>query len=359
MRHQEQTDGVRPPLNVTVICLPSCNGFATLAFLDPFRIANYLAGEPLSTWQLVSPAGGTITASNGVNLATGRMTSEVMARSDVVVVSSSWTPEAFAERAFLRQLQIAGARGCHLVALDTGAVLLAAAGLLNGHRATVHYEHIDAFSEQFPDVVLVEDLTVVSGSRSSCCGGAAATDLALGMVANRWGGALANSVARYMFHERMRGAGERQLPEGREPIGFQAPDVLRRAIQSMEDHLEEPLTIPEVADRVGVSQRQLERLFKRHTHVSAVRYYRNARLDRARGLITQTTLPIIEVALASGFPSPENFSRAYKARFGLSPRDDRVTGRVPFEFRPWPMHGGQVRAQPPDHVMSKKVSSLS
>ncbi|MEQ9694410.1 helix-turn-helix domain-containing protein [Shimia sp. SDUM112013] len=113
---------------------------------------------------------------------------------------------------------------------------------------------------------------------------------------------------------------------------------MKRAITLMERNLEQPLSIPEISRTIGLSQRQLNRLFTRYVNNSPTLYYRDIRLDRARGLVTQTEMPLAEVAIAAGFASQVHFSRAYRQRFGLSPRSDRVEGRVPVEFRAWPMH---------------------
>lgn len=326
------------PIRVQIVCLPSFNLYATMAFIDPLRIANYLSGRQIFTWLLVSPDGGPQLASNAATIDTEKIQSRHFQDADWIVVSSSWSPEEFGKKSLLRQLSTAAARGVFIAGIDTGGFLLAAAGLLDGHAATVHYEHIDAFAEKYPDVDVVEDLFVITHDRGTCCGGAAATDFVLTMMHDMLGSDLSNAVARYMFHGQVRAGRSGQHPIVGEPFGFHAPALLKEAITLMEQNLELPITIPEIAERVGASQRKLERLFKTHTKSSAVRYYANARLDRARGLVTQTSLPITEVALASGFPSPEHFTRAYRKRFDLTPREDRIEGRVPFEFRAWPMH---------------------
>lgn len=129
-----------------------------------------------------------------------------------------------------------------------------------------------------------------------------------------------------------------QQPEGSEPLGALVPTTLKTAIQVMEAHLEDPLPIPDICEQAGVSHRQLDRLFATYIKKTPALYYRDIRLDRARGLVTQTELPIAQVAMASGFASQVHFSRAYKDRFGLPPSQDRTEGRVPFEYRAWPMH---------------------
>lgn len=325
------------PFEIVLVVAEGFNMAASMALLDPFRAANYLAGSALFRWRIVSVAGGSVRASNGAALGT-RTLAEADGVPALAVVSTSWTPEAAYGPPLDAALRRWARHGAWLGGLDTGAFVLAAAGLLKGARATVHYEHIDAFAELYPDTAVSEDLYVIDGPRLSCCGGGAAVDLALQVVRQVAGPALANAAARYLFHERMRPPGTHQTPDATEPLGAAAPRRLRLAIQAMERRLEEPAAIPEIAAAAGLSQRQLERLFRTHVGRSPLRYYADIRLDRARGLVTQTEMRLREVALACGFANPETFSRAYRARFGLSPRADRVEGRVPFEFRAWPMH---------------------
>lgn len=327
-------------LQLAMVVVPGFNIAATFAFLDPFRAANYLAGRALFRWVLASPGGGAVVASNGASVETSALPTAGVPP-DIAILSSSWQPEAFFGPPMDACLRRWSRFGTALVGLDTGGFGLAQAGLLDGHRATVHYEHIDAFAETFPNVRVTEDLYVIDGSRMTCCGGQAASDLALQILRAVHGDAVANAAARYIFHDSLRPEGRRQLPEDSEPLGQRAPDTLRRAIQTMEDHLENALPIPRIAAASGLSQRQLERLFNQFVGRSPRRYYTDIRLDRARGLVTQTDLPLGEIALACGFASAEHFSRAYRQRFGLAARRDRVEGRVPFEFRAWPMHGSR------------------
>jgi len=333
-----------PIFRIAMVVTPRFNLAATMAFIDPFRVANYLEGTPLYRWAFLSPMGGELRASNGATVLTEPL-SEELATPDLGMVSSSWTPEIYAGAPLDRTLRRWSRFGAALGGIDTGAFLLAQAGLLDNRRATTHYEHIDSLAELYPAVEVSEDLYVIDDDRLTTCGGAAATDLALQVVRATHGDAAANAAARYVFHDRIRPPGTRQLPERAEPLGTGAPAKLRQAIKVMERNLEEPVPIPEIAEEAGLSQRQLERLFTQYVCKSPLRYYRDIRLDRARSLVTQTDLALREVAIACGFASPEHFSRAYRDRFGISPREDRVEGRVPFEFRAWPMHAAGARVR--------------
>ena len=325
-------------VELEIVVTPYFNLAATMSFLDPFRAANYLEGISLFSWKLVSERGGVITASNGVEVATAPFGYADKSQAEFVIVSSSWEPERHFPAAMRARLRSAAKRNVILGGIDTGAFILAHVGLLEGYIATVHYEHIDAFQELFPHANISEALWVIDRRRVTCCGGAAALDLALHLIQQSHGSALANAAARYVFAPTARGHGALQYPEEAEPLGNSVPKSVRAAIRVMEANLETPLPIAEVCQHVGLSQRQLDRMFASFVRKTPALYYRDIRLDRARGLVTQTDLTMAEIAFASGFSSQVHFSRAYKDRFGFPPSKDRVQGRLPFEFRAWPMH---------------------
>lgn len=331
----------RAALRLLVIVTPNFNLAATVGFLDPFRASNYLDGSILFQWHLASASGGEVIASNGISVRTKALREVRHQPQDIVIVSSSWAPETYNSAPLHGALLRWARAGVTLGGLDTGAFILAEAGLLKGKRATTHYEHIDSLRELYVDTETSEDLFVYDGNRITCCGGAAAMDFALHIIRSMHGDSLANAAARYLFHQSLRPQGTSQNPGSVEPLGSTAPNVLKQAIKLMEDNLEDALSVPQICKRIRLSQRQLDRLFAQFVRKSPVLYYRDIRLDRARGLVTQTDMRLSEIAVASGFSSQAHFSRAYRERFGLAPRTDRVEGRVPFEFRAWPMHRKQ------------------
>jgi len=324
-----------------IVLAPSFNLAATMGLIDPLRAANYLEGLVLFRWEFVSQHGGPIAASNGAEIMTKPLGDFADTTPDFLIVSSSWEPEAHVTPELKAALRRAARQRATLGALDTGAFVLAYAGLLDGYKATVHYEHIDAFQELFPKVKVSEALWVFDGLRISCCGGVAATEFGVHILRSLHGPALANAAARYVFAPHVREHNAPQDPQQSEPLGATVPATVRRAIKRMEEHLEAPLSIAEICADLGVSHRQLNRLFAAYVRKTPVLYYRDIRLDRARGLVTQTNLSMAEIAQASGFGGQVHFSRAYKDRFGLAPTRDRVEGRIPFEFRAWPMHRKQ------------------
>ena len=325
-------------VELVILVTPHFNIATTTAFLDPFRATNYLMGTTVFKWTIVSNTGGDILASNGLSISTLAIEDVSKKLPGVVVVSSSWSPEAHHSSAANNALRGWSQRGAQIGALDTGGFILAKAGLLENKRATVHYEHIDAFIELFPKVSVTEDLFVIDGTTFTCCGGMASVDLALSILAKLQGEGVANAAARYLFHHDLRGPETSQNPSQLEPVGRTTPIIVRRAIAIMEIHLETTIAIPDICEELQISQRHLNRLFKTYVRKTPVQYYRHIRLDRARGLVTQTEMKFSEIAVASGFNSQIHFSRAYHERFGLPPKRDRIEGRVPFEFRAWPMH---------------------
>lgn len=336
------------PSEILILVTPHFNLAGTMAFLDPFRAANYLDGRTHFKWRMVSEGGGLCRASNGLAVEVDALDAVRDVVPQILVVSSSWTPEAFASPALLSTIRRMSRSGSYVGGIDTAAFILAEAGLLTDRRATVHYEHIDALGERFAEVDVVEDLFVHDGRVGTCCGGSASADYALFLLRELVGDALTNDCAKYLFHSAVRGPGTHQTDPHLEPLGNTAPPKVRRAIEIMEAHLENPIPIPEICTRADISQRQLIRLFRDYVKTSPQLYYRDIRLDRARGLVTQTELPMAQVALASGFASQVHFSRAYRARFGMPPSRDRIEGRVPFEFRAWPMYRQSDRTKSGD-----------
>ncbi len=325
---------------IAMLLLENFNNMAAQAFIDPFRAANYLKGQALYNWPWLSLNGNSVIASNSAGLGPAQPFDQFQGVPDFLVVNASWTPERYRTPGLQNWLRRLAKHGAVMCGLDTGAFVLAYAGLMDGYKASVHYEHIAAYRELFAQSSTGENLFTFDRDRLTCCGGLAAADMALEIIRLQQGLDLANAAGRYIFHERVRAGGEGQLPAMCEPVGYAAPKRLRGAILLMERNLEEPLSVTAIAEHLGASQRQLERLFHIHTGVSPLRYYIDVRLDRARGLLTQTDLPVCEVAAACGFNSPVHFSRTYKARFGITPTRDRTEGRVPFQFRSFPNHAG-------------------
>ncbi len=338
---------------IAVVLLPNFSGMATAALIDPFRVANYLRGPDVEAsalyhWTFLTldgRDGANFTASNGLQASAASLAETTGETFDFVILSASWAPERYRDPTLFAWLRRQAGRGAALGGLDTGAFLLGFAGLLDGYTATVHYEHLAAFEELFPKVTTSDALYVIDRNRLTASGGLAACDLALTIIGRQMGPSLANAASRYLLHDRIRPASEQQSPSRREPLGVGVPAALRAATALMEASLEDPRPIDEIAAAAKLSQRQLQRLFQRHAGMSPARYYLDCRLDRARGMVTQTDMSVLEISVACGFSSPEYMTKCYRERFAVTPSADRVLGRVPFQFRDFPNYALR-RAKP-------------
>jgi transcriptional regulator GlxA family with amidase domain len=204
----------------------------------------------------------------------------------------------------------------------TGAYALAKAGLLDGKRATIHWENQDGFLEEFESVKLTKSVFVIDGNRLSTAGGTASIDLVLKLIAADHGETLANTVADLLIYNSIRTDQDTQRLSIPTRIGVRHPK-LSQVIQMMETNIEEPISPATLARDVGMSTRQLERLFRRYLSRSPKRYYMELRLQKARNLLMQTDMTVINVALACGFASPSHFSKCYRAHYNTTPYRER------------------------------------
>ncbi|MEC8292756.1 MAG: GlxA family transcriptional regulator, partial [Pseudomonadota bacterium] len=213
-------------------------------------------------------------------------------------------------------------RGISVGSLCTGAYALAKSGLLDGKRATIHWEHQDSFEEEFVDVELTKSVFVVSGNRMTAAGGTASLDLMLSLIAADHGEELANAVADQLIYSSIRTDQDPLRLSVPTRIGVRHPK-LSQVIQMMEANIEEPISPSLLAKDVGMSTRQLERLFRRYLNRSPKRYYMELRLQKARNLLMQTDMSVINVALACGFASPSHFSKCYRSHYNTTPYRER------------------------------------
>jgi len=309
------------PEPIGFLLVPQFSMMAFFSAIEPLRVANRLAGRTLFAWHLFSADGGPVEASNGIGTVV-EAPIERFSGLPTLVVCAGFEPERYATRPVLAALRRIAREGATLVALDTGAHLLARAGLLEGVRATMHWEAVSGFREDFPEIEVSDELFEVSGRIVTCAGGTAALDLMLDMIRVKHGEALAVAVSEQFIHDRIRDRSAHQRMQLSTRLGVTNGKVIR-IVETMERTLERPLDGPALAAAAGVSSRHLERLFRTHLGTTPASYYLGLRLERARQLLRQTDLAVIDVAVAAGFSSAACLSRAYRARFGLAPRYDR------------------------------------
>ncbi len=309
------------PQRFSFVLVPNFSMIAFAAAIEPLRLANRSAEQEFYAWRLVSLDGAPVQASNGLEFSADCALDQVDATS-VIVVCGGVDVHLFRNRALMSWLRRQGRTGLDIGALCTGSHILAEAGLLVGYRCTVHWENLAAFSENFPDIEVSTQLYEVDRNRFTCAGGTAAADMMLYLIATQHGQDLANEVAEQLMHERIRSHDERQRMSVANRIGARHPK-LAAIISTMQANLEEPLTRNYLAEEADLSTRQLERLFRRYLNRSPARYYLELRLQRARQLLLQTNMSIMNVALACGFVSASHFTKCYRAYFGRTPYRER------------------------------------
>ena len=296
--------------------------------IEPLRLANYVAGKELYTWKLAGENGIEAKCSNG-SIFRLDMALEELNREDVILICGGLDIQKSTTKPLLNWLRREARRGNTIGGMCTGAFALAKAGLLDGKKATIHWENQDGFLEEFEEVRLTKSVFVMDGNRLSTAGGTSSIDLVLKIIAADHGSDLANNVADLLIYSSIRTDQDTQRLSIPTRIGVRHPK-LSQVIQTMEANIEDPLSPADLADLVEMSTRQLERLFRRYLNRSPKRYYMELRLQKARNLLMQTDMSVINVALACGFASPSHFSKCYRAHYNTTPYRERGTqGALP------------------------------
>ena len=309
------------PQRLGFVVVPQLTQIALVCALEALRLANRASGKSLYAWRLLSLDGAPVRASNGMQVAADAPLGEEE-RLDAVVVCGGTDPQPLLDRRLLAWLRGQTRKGTDVGALCTGSLALAKAGLLDGYRCTIHWENLAGFVEAYPDIEVSTELFEIDRGRFTCAGGTAAIDLMLTLIGRQHGPQLAAEVADQFMHERIRDSHDHQRKSLPARLGVRHPKLLA-IIDLMEANLEEPLSRTDLAAHAGLSARQLERLFRKYLNRSPARYYLELRLNRARLLLLQTELSIIDVALACGFVSASHFSKCYRDFFGHTPRRER------------------------------------
>ena len=311
------------PQQIGFLLVPSFSMIAFASAVEPLRLANRTSGKALYSWLLLSRDGGPVTASNGIILHPDASMESAEARHlQMLIVCSGIGGHLYEDRAVFSWLRRVERQGMDVGALCTGSHILARAGLLDGYRCTIHWENLTGFAEEFPDIEVTSELFEIDRNRFTCSGGTAALDMMLNLIARQHGHELAAAVSDQFIHERIRDQHDHQRMALPARLGVRHPKLIA-VIKLMQENLEEPFGRGDLARRVDLSTRQLERLFGKYLKRSPARYYLELRLDRARLLLLQTNMSVIDVALACGFVSASHFSKCYRDFFGKTPRKER------------------------------------
>ncbi len=302
------------------LLLPGFSALGFISALEPLRVANRFR-PGLYGWRVLSLDGGAVLASNGMSVnADGPL--EPLGKGATLLVVAGFEPLQSYGPALAHWLRKLDHDGVVLGGIDTGTLVLAEAGLLDGHRVTLHWEALDAFKERYPRLEATQELFEVDRRRITSAGGTASIDLMLDLIGQAHGAELAIQVSEQFVLGRIRPRQDHQRMQIASRYGI-SNSKLVQVIGAMERNTETPLNTLELAESVQVSRRQLERLFRLYLKDTPSGFYLRLRLDKARQLLRQTEMSVLDVSIACGFDSPSYFTRSYRARFQRCPREDR------------------------------------
>ena len=305
------------------LLLPGFSSMGFISAIEPLRVANRFRGE-LYRWHVLSCEGGAVLASNGMSVnAEGGL--GVLEAGATLLVVAGFDPLTHVTPALNQWLRRLDNDGVTLGAIDTGSVVLAQAGLLDGYRLTLHWEALEAFKESYPALHVTQELFEIDRQRITCAGGTASIDLMLDLIAQAHGAELAIQVSEQFVLGRIRPRKDHQRMQVATRYGIHNKKLVQ-VIGEMEQHSEPPLSTSQLALGINVTRRQLERLFRLHLNDTPRNFYLGLRLEKARQLLRQTDMSVLDISIACGFESPSYFTRSYRARFSCAPRQDRVAG---------------------------------
>ena len=315
------TTEVKSPRRFVFVLIENFTLLSFSSALDALRIANRMSGKKLYDWIFIGENEEFVSCSAGTQFKLDNCLIELH-RDDTILLCGGTSIQESTTRKLIGWLRREARRGLIIGGLCTAAYPMAKAGLLDEKKATIHWENQDSFAEEFLEVELTKTVFVCDGNRYTTAGGTSSIDLLLKIIADDHGEELANAVADQMIYSSIRTDQDTQRLSVPTRIGVRHPK-LSKVIQMMEINIEEPISPSILAKDVGMSTRQLERLFRRYLDRSPKRYYMELRLQKARNLLMQTDMSVINVALACGFASPSHFSKCYRAHYDTTPYRER------------------------------------
>ena len=298
-----------PPFEITILVLPRASILEVASVLDPLRNANRQVGRAAFRWRIVSPDGAPVPLTCGIELPSdGAVQADL--QGDLLMIIAGYGQEQVATPALISKLRRVAGRFRMVGGVDAGPWIMARAGLLRGHRATVHWEDLEDFAVRFPEIEVCADRVVVSGTRVTIGGAVPAADYMLDLIALRLGRQVAGQVADSFLYDR---AGDPSRPQRPGLLPGATDRRVSAALSMMAATIDEPLPIDTIAARVGLGRRRLEQIFEQALGKSPAQAYRTLRLQAAQRLMSDTTHTPQEIALRTGFPDRASFTRAYRA----------------------------------------------
>ncbi len=313
--------------------LPSRFGFLLLndftlislsSAIEPLRMANRICGDNDYVWKTLSVTGDAVSASDSlsVNVDCGIRDKDALDDLDAIIVCGGRRIERNTSKSLSVWLRSVDKRGIGLGAICTGTYVLADAGLLDGYSCSIHWENMAALADQFPSIIVSPKIFTIDRDRYTSSGGTTPVDMMLHIIGAQCGPDVSAGVAEQFIFERIRQSDDEQRVPLRHSEGRQSEKLLVAA-ELMDANIREPISQEELASYVGLSRRQLQRLFQRYVSCTPSNYYLKIRLQRARQLLRQTGHSIVEISVSTGFVSSSHFSKAYKEMYGHSPSAER------------------------------------
>lgn len=318
---KESAQEHQPARRFGFLMLPNFSMMCLTSAVEPLRVANTYSGRTLYSWSFLSSDGEPVSSSNGGQIIADAVFDQA-GEFDDIVICGGLDSHLFKDKSVLAWLRRHARSGKRVGALSDAAHILAQAGLLAGYHCTIHWKCMEGFRETYPEIAVEHELYVIDRGRYTAAGGSATMDLVLHLIEQDQGRDLAVNIADNFLHGPIRGVEDQRMTL-RQRVGVGHPKLLE-AVRLMEENIESPLSAQELAERVGLSSRQLERLFHRYMGQAPRSHYLEIRLQKAHMLLTHSTLSVMEVALACGFVSASHFSKRYRERFQRAPQQTRL-----------------------------------
>ena len=321
MRNGLDASGAGLTLHIGFLLMPEYTLSTFANAISVLRMANRISGKDLYKYSVFTPDALQVTSSLGIEVIVDRPPANPDDL-NMLVVCGGYNIGSHCDKNSINALRAYAKKKIPIAGICTGSYVLAAAGLLDGYRCTIHWENLSAMREQFPQLEISSRLFVIDRDRYTCSGGISSIDLMLNLVASIHGHDLVQQISEQFTCERVRTENDPQRAPLKYLIGASQPRLIE-AVAIMETNIEEPLGLDAISESVGISRRQLERLFNRYLHRSPSRYYLELRLSRARLLLLQSSMPMIEIAISCGFSTAPHFSKCYSDIYGNPPSKER------------------------------------
>lgn len=314
----------KSPKHFGFLLLTDFTLLALSSAIEPLRMANRICEQANYDWKIISETGQPVTASDGlnVNVDCGFQSTDVLQSLDVVFVCGGIRVDQIINKKVLRWLCSINRQGIALGAICTGSRVLAEAGLLDGYRCSVHWENIAALTDLFPNVLVTRSVFSIDRNRYTSSGGTAPIDMMLSFITERCGANISAGIADQFIFGRIRQMNDNQRIPLKHMIGNQSHKLVS-VVELMEANIREPIGQEDLANYVDLSRRQIQRLFQRYLFCTPSRYYLQIRLQRARELLRQSYMSLVEISTICGFVSASHFSKSYKEFYGHAPSTER------------------------------------